>query len=74
MRVEHIGNATLVLADCMDVMRDMPDNAFELAIVDPPYGDGGGIGRTRSGADSADGSTSTASGSQPRIRRTVRTL
>ena len=40
MRVEHIGNATLVLADCMDVMRDMPDNAFELAIVDPPYGIG----------------------------------
>ena len=37
MRVEHIGNATLVLADCMDVMRDMPDKAFDLAIVDPPY-------------------------------------
>ena len=40
MRVEHIGNATLVLADCMDVMRDMPDKAFDLAIVDPPYGIG----------------------------------
>lgn len=24
--------------DCMDYMKDMPDNAFELAIVDPPYG------------------------------------
>lgn len=24
--------------DCMDAMRDMPDNAFDLAIVDPPYG------------------------------------
>jgi len=22
--------------DCMDYMKDMPDNAFELAIVDPP--------------------------------------
>jgi len=42
MRVEHIGSATLILADCMDVMRDMPDKAFELAIVDPPYGDGWG--------------------------------
>ena len=42
MRVEHIGDATLYLADCMDIMRDMPDKAFELAIVDPPYGDGGG--------------------------------
>ena len=38
MRVEHIGNATLYLADCMDIMRDMPDKAFDLAIVDPPYG------------------------------------
>ena len=43
MRVEHIGNATLILADCMDIMRDMPDKAFDLAIVDPPYG----IGETR---------------------------
>jgi site-specific DNA-methyltransferase (adenine-specific) len=27
----------LLHADCMDYMRDQPDNAFELAIVDPPY-------------------------------------
>ena len=26
--------------DCMDLMRDMPDKAFDLAIVDPPYGIG----------------------------------
>lgn len=26
--------------DCMDAMREMEDNAFELAIVDPPYGIG----------------------------------
>ena len=25
-------------ADCMDVMKDIPDKYFELAIVDPPYG------------------------------------
>ena len=25
-------------ADCMDVMQDIPDKYFELAIVDPPYG------------------------------------
>lgn len=25
--------------DCMDAMKDMPDNAFDLAVVDPPYGD-----------------------------------
>ena len=24
--------------DCMQAMREMPDNAFDLAIVDPPYG------------------------------------
>jgi len=26
--------------DCMDAMREFPDNFFELAIVDPPYGIG----------------------------------
>ena len=24
--------------DCMEAMKEMPDNAFDLAIVDPPYG------------------------------------
>jgi len=38
--IEHIGDATLILGDCMDAMRDMPDKAFDLAIVDPPYGIG----------------------------------
>ncbi len=27
-------------ADCMDVMKEIPDKYFELAIVDPPYGIG----------------------------------
>jgi len=27
-------------ADCMDIMKDIPDKYFELAIVDPPYFDG----------------------------------
>lgn len=26
--------------DCMEAMKDFPDNFFDLAIVDPPYGDG----------------------------------
>ena len=30
------------LMDCMEAMRQMPDAAFELAIVDPPYGIGAG--------------------------------
>lgn len=29
--------------DCMEGMKDFPDNYFELAIVDPPYGGGGDI-------------------------------
>lgn len=28
--------------DCMEYMRTLPDKAFDLAIVDPPYGDGNG--------------------------------
>jgi site-specific DNA-methyltransferase (adenine-specific) len=28
--------------DCMEGMKDIPDKFFELAIVDPPYGIGGG--------------------------------
>lgn len=26
--------------DCMEYMRALPDNAFDLAVVDPPYGVG----------------------------------
>jgi site-specific DNA-methyltransferase (adenine-specific) len=33
-----IGGATLYNCDCMEYMRGLPDKAFELAIVDPPYG------------------------------------
>lgn len=29
-----------ILADCMDYLPDIPDNFFDLAIVDPPYGAG----------------------------------
>lgn len=28
----------LIRGDCMDFMKDLPDKAFDLAIVDPPYG------------------------------------
>ena len=42
-------NIKLLLADCMDVMAEYPDNYFDLAVVDPPYGIGedGGKARTR---------------------------
>lgn len=35
---ETFGGITLINADCMEVLRELPDNAFDLAIVDPPYG------------------------------------
>ena len=25
--------------DCMEALKTLPDNAFDLAVVDPPYGD-----------------------------------
>lgn len=28
--------------DCMAYMRTLPDKTFDLAVVDPPYGDGRG--------------------------------
>lgn len=28
--------------DCMEYMKTLPDKAFDLAVVDPPYGNGGG--------------------------------
>ena len=38
MNVETYGKIQLVNADCMEVMLGLPDNAFDLAICDPPYG------------------------------------
>ena len=39
----HSDRVTLYNADCIDVMRDMPDNSADLILTDPPYG----IGITR---------------------------
>lgn len=36
------GLVELIHGDCMEYMRSLPDGAFELAIVDPPYGIGAG--------------------------------
>ena len=38
--IETFGRISLVNADCLEVMATLPDNAFDLAIVDPPYGIG----------------------------------
>lgn len=42
---------TLLHGDCMEYLRQCPDNAFDLAIVDPPYGIniGNGLGKSKKG-------------------------
>ena len=50
--------------DCMEGMKQFPDKYFELAIVDPPYGDGGASGQVLN--DSENDSTDTAI---PKINR-----
>lgn len=35
--METFGNITLHHGDCLEVLRQLPDKAFDLAIVDPPY-------------------------------------
>ena len=47
--------------DCMEGMKEFPDKYFDLAIVDPPYGDGWGAhGNAKTRADSAECSTGIA--------------
>ena len=69
MRVEHIGDATLYLADCRDVLPTL--GKVDAVVTDPPYGlgdkwQGGGGGGTKSSwafhpseAMAWDGETST---------------
>ena len=38
-------------ADCMEAMKEFPDNFFDLAVVDPPYGDAGAGGGTTGSED-----------------------
>ena len=49
-----MSNINLHLGDCLEAMKEMPDNAYDLAIVDPPYGidvmnqkqgEGGGVAK-----------------------------
>lgn len=38
-RVEHIGEATLYLGDCRDILPEFTPNGFHAVITSPPYGD-----------------------------------
>ena len=40
MSIVTIGTAEMRNVDCMEYMNGLPDKAFDLAIVDPPYGIG----------------------------------
>ena len=33
-----LNNITLINGDCMEALKSFPDNSYDLAIVDPPYG------------------------------------
>lgn len=48
--------------DCMEGMKEFPDNYFELAVVDPPYGDAsenvGGVQQIRAEIRQVQESTS----------------
>lgn len=47
METRQKDNITLIHGDCMDYLRSLPDYAFDLAVVDPPYSKAGGsVGRT----------------------------
>ena len=38
MESQKFKNVTMILGDCMEYMRTLPDKAYDIAIVDPPYG------------------------------------
>lgn len=40
MEQQKIANSTLINIDCMEYMRTVQDNFFDLAVCDPPYFDG----------------------------------
>lgn len=45
--------------DCMEGMKEFPDNYFGLAIVDPPYGNGKGSGEAQTKVDLGNDLTGT---------------
>ena len=48
--IEHkIGNSVVYNIDCIEFMKGLPDNYFQLSCVDPPYGIGAGKKSFQSG-------------------------
>ena len=38
LHIADVSGSAVLNMDCIDVMKQIPDNFFNLAIVDPPYG------------------------------------
>ena len=55
---KQYGKLDLRNMDCMDLMAEYPDNYFDLAIVDPPYGIGEDGGKKRTKKDRPNSWTS----------------
>lgn len=53
-----LDNITLIHGDCMDYLRTLPDNAFDLSVVDPPYSKANGKVERTGGAWAAKYGTS----------------
>jgi DNA modification methylase len=43
-----IKDNSFIVADCLDILRDMPDKAVDLCLTDPPYGIGEAAGKNKS--------------------------
>jgi site-specific DNA-methyltransferase (adenine-specific)/modification methylase len=67
MRIETIGNATLYLGDCRDILPTLPK--VDAVITDPPYGIGAdrGVGKvTKEGSDFRDAEAGWDSATPPK--------
>lgn len=51
MRVEHIGDATLYLGDCLEILPTLPK--VDAVVTDPPYSSGGAFRADRAGKTAA---------------------
>lgn len=59
MKETTFDTVKLIHGDCMEYMRSLPDNAFDLAVVDPPYGsanDDALLGGAKNDSTKEDGS------------------
>lgn len=50
--IDHLLNK-IINADCLEVMRGMPDKCVDLVLTDPPYGIGESMGKNRSRGSAA---------------------